>query len=198
MANQQVQLSIESMTCNKTTEKGADEIFVLIAAHRSDGVTTLTRWPGEGSHVDMNDGDQPTDNPDGDSHTITNRVLFVGELSPGQSYDLAVTIMEEDGGNTAKAQAALAAGLAKAGNPIAVAGGAVLGLITAAGIHVEDSDDVPGAFSVHLVNKAGAIQATFEPVDRVEAEEAHPDLRHGFRFIGDGSRYSATFAVTVH
>jgi hypothetical protein len=196
MPKRQVRLLIESMTCNKTTEAGADEVFVMVAARHTDGATSLSRWPGNGSHVDMNDGDQPTDNADGDSHTITNRALFIGELEEGQAYDLAVTLMEEDGGNTAKAQGALATALTNSGNPIAVAGGAVLGVATAMGLKIEDKDDILGAFSVRIVNADGAFSATFAALDRVEAEESHPDLRHGFRFIGDGSRYSATFGVT--
>jgi hypothetical protein len=195
--SKQVRLTLESMTCNKTTEAGADEVFIMVSARRSDGVTSLTRLPGDGRHWDMNDGDQPTDNPNGDSHTITNRPLFAGDLLPGQSYDLAVTVMEEDGANTARAQELLAAKLASTGNPFALAGAGIISLATALGIHVDDSDDVPGAFSVHIVNDGGKVAGSFAGIDRVAAEEAPSDSRHGFRFNGDGSTYSATFALTA-
>ncbi len=41
-----------------------------------------------------------TDNPDGDTHDITSKTLFTEALPVGQSWSLAVMLMEKDDGTS--------------------------------------------------------------------------------------------------
>src|SRR5205085_10420111 len=141
-------------------------------------------------HWDMNDGNQPTDNPSGDSHMVTNKTLFQGELAPGQSWDVVFMIMEEDGGTTKTAQEAAAGILTQSKNPYAAAAGVLLAALTKIGFFVNDTDDYIGSFGVHITSDA-AIQ--WRAIDRVSGEIPNVnnlgDREHEFRMNGDGSNY---------
>src|SRR5262245_48728669 len=116
-----VSIILDTLECDKTTESGADEVYIMAFAQYSNGTKLGQRIPGEGAHWDMNDGNQPTDNPNGDSHRITNKTLFVADLQPGQSCDVVFMVMEEDGGTSQQIQAIAAQVLQQTGNPYAVA-----------------------------------------------------------------------------
>ena len=123
-------LYFRELCCNKTTEAGADEVYILVAAQKNDGPPVTTRLPADAirqpnGHWDMNDGDQPTDNPTGDSHCITNKTLLVTELSEGGTLDAAIMVMEEDGGSLKQFQEVAAQALLQSGNPYAVGAGAM-------------------------------------------------------------------------
>ena len=93
-------LFMRELCCDKTTEQGADEVYIIISGKKSDGAVYDNREPGNSRHWDMNDGSQPTNNPNGDSHCITDRVLFTGDLKDGQTWWLNVIVGEEDGGTS--------------------------------------------------------------------------------------------------
>jgi hypothetical protein len=184
-----------ALSCDDTTEAGADEVYILVVGRRSDGATYAARIPGDAPHLsaghwDMNDGDQSTDNPSGDSRKITGKSLFQGELGPGQSWDVVFMIMEEDGGTTKKAQQVAAGVLAKSENPFAVAAGALLSILTEIGFFIDDSDDYIGSFGVHITSGAGV---QWRAIDRVSSEKSNinnlGDREHEFRMHGDGSNY---------
>jgi hypothetical protein len=185
-----VQVKIDTLECDDTTEAGADEVYILAFGKRSDGATYTVRHPGDGAHWDMNDGNQPTDNPNGDSHRITNKTIFVGDLTPGQSWDVLFMVMEEDGGTTKTVQEIGAGFLVESGNPYAIAGGVALGILTSLGLFIRDTDDYIGSFAVHIVNENGAIRVVWRTVDRVFAQYT---FKNGFEFDmnGDGSLYKA-------
>lgn len=188
-----VGIHMRGLACDKTTESGADEVFIMVIGRRSDGTVYAERIPGEGQHWDMNDGDQPTNNSSGDSHIIAGKDLFVAELPQGQTWEVLFTIREEDNGNTAKAQAAAAALLVNSRNPYAAGAGAILGALTVAGMRVDDTDDTIGSFGAQIYNDKGNLIMTWKNVDRVASEIVGTDGRgnngHEFRMNGDGSNY---------
>jgi hypothetical protein len=197
-----VHLGMRQFCCDKTTEAGADEVYILAYGRRSDGQATFEqRVPGPSQHWDMNDGDQPTDNPDGDAHCRTNKTLFTGEIGPGQSWDLTVLVMEEDGGNSAQWQRAASTAAIRSGNPFAVAGGAILAVYTELfGGIVNDTDDYIGSFAVHITNDNNNIRVDWKPLDRVDHMIPDPNdggnpNRREFRMNGDGTNYVGWYYV---
>jgi hypothetical protein len=192
-----VNLKVDALCCDKTTEQGADETFFEVIAKRSDGAVYGQRWPAPQGHWDMNDGGQPTDNPNGDSHCITNKSLFSGDLTPGQAWDVIVSVMEEDGGNTRDAQEAAAAMAASSGDPFAMTGPALMNL-TKNSNFVVDTDDYVGSFAVHIANNGGIITYQWRGIDRVGSVDAAHDggVQHEYRFVGDGSNYVGWFRLS--
>lgn len=208
-----VELKLRDIACGKTTEAGADEVFLLIFGTASDGRAYGERYPGNypdtpAGHWDMNDDTRLGRNkPTGDSHVIGDKTLFRGTLAPGESWNLAVAIMEEDGGNTLMSQALASEVLARTGNPFAIAAGALLGLLSSIGAYITDTDDYIGSFSVQVANNNGNISQTWRPIDRV-LEHQNSESRccrqdpaccgdriHEFMFVGDGSKYHGWFQL---
>jgi hypothetical protein len=199
MAN--VTIQMRSLTCYKTTESGADEVYVLATGVRSDGATYNARLPGPRAHWDMNDGDQPTDNPRGDSHVITDKTLFTHTLADGQSWELVFLVMEEDGGTTATVQKLGALLLVNSRNPYLVAHGVLLGILTQLGFYKTDTDDYIGSFGVRIMNRGGQFNVQWRPISRVSGERANVDgtggYSHEFSMNGDGSRYVGRYLFSA-
>jgi hypothetical protein len=193
----QVELSMQGFCCDKTTEAGADEVYILVYGRSSNGQTYEARIPGP-QHWDMNDGNQPDDNPSGDSHCIHNKSLFVGELPDGGSWDLLVMVMEEDNGDSSKWQKAVSKAAISSGNPYAVVGGAILAAYTELfGGIIHDTDDYIGSYAVHIANG----QISWKPVDRVVhvipwggSDSTNP-ARREVRMNGDGSNYVGWYQI---
>lgn len=194
------ELRMNKLCCDKTTEHGADEVYLLVFGRRSDGATFGARIPGNNQHWDMNDGNQPTDNPRGDSHCITNKLLMQGDLAEGQSWDVSVTVMEEDGGTGKPAQEVAAALLAESGDPYAASAGTILGILTRLGFFYTDTDDWMGSFGVRITNKQGQTEVSWNPKERMVHSIPDPEApsnprRREFRMNGDGSNYVGWFEV---
>jgi hypothetical protein len=201
-----VRLVIAEFCVDKTTEAGADEVYVLTMGRRSDGATFSSRSPSDApgkaqGHWDMNDNKTlPKDNRNGDAHCRTEKTLFNGELEPGQSWDLNVLFMEEDGGTSKPFQELAAAIATSSGNPYAVAGGTVLAGITKLGGWIKDSDDYVGNFGVHIANDQGTIKVSWNGKERIATSNPDPSAktepRHReFRMNGDGANYVAWMQV---
>ena len=194
-----VRLKLRTLVCNKTTEAGADEVYVLVIGNRSDGAKYTARIPADAPHSaaghwDMNDGNQPTDNPSGDSRRITNKQLFIGDVSPGQRWDVVILIMEEDGGNSKKWQEAASAAAIESGNPYAIAGGVILATFTKLfGGIVNDTDDYIGSFAVSIANNGGNVTTDWRAIDRVSSSQGAEEREFGMN--GDGSAYIGTYGV---
>jgi len=194
-------LYMRQFCCDKTTELGADEIYFMIYGRRSDGETFFQRYPSPNGHFDLNDGGQPTDNPAGDSHCITRKTLFDAELGNGQSWQLSVLVMEEDGGSTIDYQKAVGGLATKIPNPIAAGAGAVLVALAGLGMGIQDTDDYPGSFVVNISkDAAGTLSVAFGGGDHIAHIIADPDdpgnpHKAEYRFNGDGSNYVGWFAV---
>jgi hypothetical protein len=196
-----VEVKAATLQCVKTTERGADEVYMLVFARRTDGATVQLRLPGNyphspQGHWDMNDNpDLQRNNPSGDSHIIDNKSLFTGELSGGQSWDIVVVVMEEDGGNSAEWQKAIAEAAQSSGNPYAIAAGVILEVYTSLfGAIVNDTDDYIGSYSLHVANNNGNVSLQWRPIDRIYDQH---DFKNGHEYDmnGDGSNYKLwTFA----
>lgn len=197
-----VQLVMSRLECDKTTEHGADEVYIIVTGLRSDGTQFFTRWPSDNpnqasGHWDMNDGNQPTDAPQGqDSHVITNKPMFNGELPPGSTWDLSVIVMEEDGGNSKQIQQIGSAALLKSGNPYSVGAGAILKGLTELGFNiVSDTDDYIGSFGVSIRDDGSGRSVTWKVMDRAEQKPSTSESKADFHFNGDHSDYSGQFEV---
>jgi hypothetical protein len=194
ITTQSIRLRMMSLKCDKTTEAGADEVYLLVYGRRSDGKTFQAKEPG--GHWDMNDGDQPWDNPNGDSRGITSKQLFVGDLPSGQSWSLGVMILEEDGGTTKDMQQIGAYLLKESGDPYGVTVGTLLSLLTKLGVWATDTDDYIGSFAVQVSNNNGNITSRWKSIDRVTSSEGDSNsLEYKFRMGGDGSNYIGHYRI---
>jgi len=195
-----ITLQLNRLCCDKTTEDGADEIyFIVTGKNTSSGETFSSRFPGEGQHSDMNDGNQPNDNKNGDSHCITVRTLHGINISPGQSWDVNILIMEEDGGTTKTTQQVAALMLSNSGNGYAEAAGAVLDLLTKAGQIIKDTDDYIGSFAMHASSdSSGQVSTSFTPSNnsRITIQSVKDHVVE-FRFGGSGSDYIGEFQLVL-
>jgi hypothetical protein len=197
-----VTLRMLGLCCGKTTEPGADEAYLFVAGLRSDNTNASpqqysARLPDANDplhrgdvrfHWDINDGGQPDNNPSGDSHCIRDRVLFEGDLPEGQSWDFSLIFMEEDGGNSALAQDILAGILMKSGDPYAATAGGVLGVMTALGVRINDTDDYLGSFSLRIKNSGGKLTVDWKSIDRINYLSPSGNYAE-VKMNGDGSDY---------
>lgn len=198
-----VSIVLSGLACDKTTEASADEVYILVSGLRSDGLQYSARLPTDNDQWDMNDGGQPTDNPNGDSHIITNRLLFSGDLAQGQSWNLVFILMEKDGATTATAQDVTSYLLTSSSNPYQIAVGGILSALTFLGLYKTDTDDYIGSFAVCIKNMGGVISADWLPKDNVIDDvtpQRDPNVGpngHGFRMNGDGSNYFGWYRLDV-
>ncbi|WP_265595980.1 hypothetical protein [Verrucomicrobium sp. BvORR106] len=208
-----VELGFRGFACDRTTEDGADEIYMLVFCRRG-GATFSSRLPRdlpqqELGHWDMNDGGQGWKSAvvpySGDAHGINDGVLLTldGNLKDGESVEIQVIIMEEDGGNTKKLQEVGSQVLQQTGDPYAVATGVILGALTNLGFNIlADTDDFIGSFGVKVVGVGGGrIRADWKRGDSVTISQPDPEHkndrnRNEFRFNGSGSNYVGWFWVT--
>lgn len=193
-------LYFRQLCCDKTTEHGADEVYITILGSKIGSGDIYVRAPASKSHWDMNDGNQPTDNPSGDSHCLTNRTLFSGELKPGESYYLNVTVCEEDGGTTQVYQEIASEIAKKIPNPYVAGAGQILGVVTSLGGFIKDSDDWMGMFGVQVKNVDGVISVEWKAKERLKHLNPDPSYstdnnRREIRMDGDGSNYVGWFGV---
>jgi hypothetical protein len=192
-----VEVVLERLECDDTTESGADEVYILAAGKKSDGSVFSQRWPSNNPHQasghwDMNDSGDAANNPSGDSRHITNKTLFVNYLNPGESWDIIFAFMEEDLGSTGEdALPGLAKALQTTPNAYAIAAGTFLQFLTDLGIMKVnvDSDDYIGSMALHVTNDGGKIVTEWREVDRV----SKLPFKNAFEFdmTGDDSIYKA-------
>ena len=144
----------------------------------------------------MNNGGQPWDNPSGDSGRITNKVLFQQDIQPGQTWEVVIFVMEEDGQTAATAQSVLAALLANTGNPYAIAAATLLSILTKLGIYLSNSDDYIGSFAAKITNNGGQVSVSWRGIDRVYQML---NYKNGYEFDmnGDGSSYKCWTCLNV-
>jgi len=184
------------LCCNKTTESGADEVYILVMGQSSDGRKYFDRAPAPNAHWDMNDGDQPNDNSSGDSRCISNKTLFSGDLANGQTWWLNIVISEEDGGTSRSFQENAGNLLIATGNPYAATAGAILQGLSALGFNITDSDDWMGMVGVKVTNNNGAISVEWTSKEGISSGNDQPQATANvFTMNHDGSDYSGGFAI---
>jgi len=193
-------LYFRQLCCDGTTEKGADEVYITVLATKIGSGDVYMRAPGDNNHWDMNDGNQPTDNPTGDSHCLTNRAIFSNELKPGETYFLNVAVCEEDGGTTRLYQQIASQAMQKVPVPFVATAGQVLGALTTLGGFITDKDDWMGMFGVKITNDDGTLIVEWRAKDGVVHLIADPSfpadpLKREIRMNHDGSNYVGWFSV---
>src|SRR5204863_5026459 len=97
---------------------------------------------------DGNQGDKGCGGYSGDAHCVMACTMLDFALQEGQSADITVMVMEEDGGTTRPWQEIIAIGLQNSGDGRAAAAGEVLGVVTRLGLWANDSDDFIGSFGL--------------------------------------------------
>jgi len=184
-------LGIQGLCCDKTTELGEDEVYMIVAARASDGRTWGFRLPDSSGHWDMNDGQ------DDSNHCISNVTIWDAPLPDGQDVTISVAIMEEDGGTSRPYTDIAAAMLQTSGDPVGMLTGQILGVIGHF-FPLGNSDDFIGAFSVMISNVDNTLQVAWRPKDCVTSEivNIHGANTHEFRMNGDGSNYVGWYQVT--
>jgi hypothetical protein len=194
-------LYFRQFCCDKTTEKGADEVYIVTVGSKIGSGDVVVRAPLDAkSHWDMNDGHQSNDNPSGDSHCLTNRSLASGELKPGESYYYNVTVFEQDGGTSESYQKMAAGILAKSGNPFAVGAGTFIGALTSVGFFFKDSDDWMGMYGLKVTNTNGILSTEWQKKDGIvhinpDGDAPTDPNRKEIRMNHDGSKYVGWFGI---
>lgn len=195
-----LQVYFRQLCCDKTTELGADEVYIIVLGKSSTGQVYSGREPGPEAHWDMNDGNQGTDNPNGDSHCITNKQLFYGNIEDGETWWFNIQVGEEDGGTTRGIQEKAADILSMIDNPYAQGAAAILSVLNQFGFCFEDTDDWMGMIGVQVTNQGGQLQIHWNGKEGIVHSIPDPDdpgnpAKMEFRMNHDGSNYVGWFGV---
>lgn len=158
---------LSSLCCNKPTEEGADEVYVTVQGQNTKGDTYAQREPGNTQHWKMTSIGEISDNPQGESRCITGKTLFQGDLKPGESWYLNITVGEEDGGT--------APGTADADDWV--------GMIT---VQIKNDN---GELKVYWAPKEGVYENGTSP-----AEPGNPAVKL-FKMNHDGADYTGVFGA---
>jgi hypothetical protein len=169
----QTRLHLNYLRCEEQTELGHDEIYIIVAARSSDGNVTRLRFPQSGT---AEFGTDPHNN------TIGGFPLWDGNLQDGQSVEIVVVVMEEDGGDPSLWLNIAGGILESTGNPYAIAAGAITDIL--ATIFTADTDDYIGSIGVRYSNNSGALHEEYRGIDRTS-----PLPIDAIQLNGDGSRY---------
>jgi hypothetical protein len=181
-----VKLSMPYLESFQTTEAGEDEVYLVVSGRWSSGQTFSYRFPNESGHWDLNDGE-------GDP-PVLNQNLMNFTIDDGQSVELVILVMEEDGGSSG-------GWVQLAGSAAGVINEAAGAVITAIGslINIEDSDDFIGAATIRITNEHGYITTRMLARDRAStACSADGNWQMcEFEMTGDGSNYVVRFSADV-
>lgn len=195
-------IMLDRIYCYDQTEnllgRSADEVYILIFAQKSSGEAKLVRTPGLGNEWNMTkdpkDGD---DNPNGNSHAITNKEIFYETLKENEYWDLAITVCEYDSWNSSDLQSRASEVLIASGNPYAAGAGAILGALNLLGVKFEDSDDWMGMIGARISFRNGKLRTSWTSkggiVNSVPAYDKMNPSKYIFRMNHDGSDYECTF-----
>ena len=165
-----VRLNLDSLTCNKTTEAGEDEVYFLVRTDYGKGQGKWVRYPcgnahQENCHWNMNDGKEP--------RRIGPYQLDIN-LNKGQSAVMLVHIMEEDGGLPGDWAQKAGEALQMIDDPKAQAVGViaqVLGRIASIFELGKDTDDFIGSFAVRVTNDNGSLKYDWIKGERIEKQD---------------------------
>ena len=192
----QTRLNFRRFRCEKTTEAGEDEVYMLVVRTTSEGGYTAYRIPGGNGHWSLNDGNDPRE--------VGRTIIHQIDLDDNEKTNIYVRIMEEDQGLPGDWAQKIGDALTASGNDIAEAIGTTLqvigGVFNAVGL--QDTDDYIGAFGVEYAFKNGSlVDIHWERGGNVYSTDTdNPALgQHSsiIRFNGDGSDYVGEFYVDV-
>ena len=199
---------LQYVHCEKTTELGHDELYVMFGCKHGDGSTSSRILPGP-HNGDAGDDDSCWDI--NDSGSLQGRwlraTLYEGDLPVDSKAELGFVFGEQDGGGVRDALGAAASLVNVIGTsvePVKVVG-TVLDVLSK--LIPRNTDDVLGGACLTLHNTGGSL---FWTLRTDEQERARPDdeawsknqnitggLGQGFclQLTGDGARYQAYINV---
>jgi hypothetical protein len=196
---------LEQIRCNKTTESGEDEIYLLVEGITDKREAFGKRIPEEG-HWSLNDN--------GDAREKLDVALWKGSLGPGQSVDLVLMILEEDFERNPAAEKQIQESLRKAfaagghrsharaigttgedGDTWATLIPVLVELIKAGFDAIRhNTDDIPGVILVRVWNDAGSIKSDYRALARARVIDGDRTSSR-IELNGDGSRYELKLRV---
>jgi hypothetical protein len=195
-SQQQGNLILHHLTCHHTTEQGHDEVYYLVGGRDGVGQQFSKRGPSGAEGADADDGTAWDMNDSGDKkYRQLDATVLHFALSPGQSVEASLALMESDGTNygaTVAAAAKIAATVAN--NPYVTVAAAIAGLL--AQFIPKNQDDHLGSFFFRVRNDQGLLNlaevgpgqytAMNEPLNRQTGQFAvkvqHDDGDYDARF----------------
>jgi hypothetical protein len=198
-AHTHAQVSLDRLSCAKTTEMGHDEVYYLFAGKDGSGKSVSHRGPDASQAADADDQTAWDMNDSGDKMSRNLHAILCNEsVQPGQTASFTFSFFESDGqdwGSTARAAGEVASGIG-ASVPFASVVGKVLTLIGSA--IPKNQDDALGAFGLVLGNDNGKIVVRELHLGDY-TQVVHPvDPQTGaftVRFRHDDGDYTASFRV---
>jgi hypothetical protein len=153
---------LRTLWCGKTTERGHDEIYFIVAAQNGDGTTYTKLLPdGDGDA----DGGRAWDCNDGEGDPKKDRILryplYQYPLNVGQTCAVKIVVMESDGTDYNEAAQAAGTLLGTIQDPIAMAVGAVASIAGHAHLLPSNENDCLGGVSFVLTNRNGTLEWTY-------------------------------------
>lgn len=200
------ELGFSKLCCHKTTEPGADEVYLLVLGRRGDGQLYDRRLPADRpneppGHWSMHAGVQHEKSAqghyEGKAKCVTDGKLFEGDIAEGETWTFLVFAMEEDGGTTKHLHDVAPAALGEVGDLWAASAGGVLDTLAKLGCAVRDSDDYLGSFAVRVTKTGGQLKVEWAERDHAATgsrADAEP-MKRELRFDGDDSNYTGYFYV---
>lgn len=181
---------MRQLLCNKTTESGEDEVYIIVAGKLSNGGYWNFRMPGATNHWDLNDGNSPRE--------VTEWGLASSNapLNIGESATFNIYIMEEDGGGLGQILDVAQKVIDQCPDPRCLAASNVIQTANSIGLPV-DTDDYIGSFSVTVYRNLNGYYAEWMNFDRCGKVgwSNGGGLEEQINFGGDGSSYIGTFRV---
>lgn len=171
--------------CDKTTEKGEDELFLRMTI---DGAKP-SRMPEQG-HWNINDN--------GTKRKVVKKI-FDKVLKPNEEVKIVLVVMEEDGDLPGFIDALSKAGQAYAKDKESKSASLIPILAEIVKPIAKNSDDRIGSFAINLKNVGGTIQLKVGPAQKEVNQEKNAEDEHdkreipNFRARGDGSNYHIGF-----
>ena len=158
-SQQQGNLILRRLECHKTTEHGHDEVYYLVGGRDGVGHQFSKRGPNEAEGADADDGTAwDLNDEDGNKkNRYLNATVLHFALSPGQSLEASLALMESDGtsyGATLAAAAKMAATVAD--NPYVTVAAMIAGVL--AQFIPKNQDDHLGSVFFRVRNDQGERQ----------------------------------------
>jgi Domain of unknown function (DUF5590) len=199
-----VSLIMKQLRCQKRTEGDEDEIYVVVAGKTSSGKEIAVWMPKDQGHwdsIEHGSGRSITGAPLNfrEKGPPPNQSLWSDSLVVGESVELTIFVMEQDG-NDSKDILDMAAEAARTTDPedptVIGTNHYVPGLLKDRVWNREkgNSDDVPGVIALRITNTGERMEVVWVVRDRVRNLGPEGDARR-FELNGDGSRYQLLLKV---
>jgi len=204
--NLKVVLNLQRLICHDTTERGEDEVYIVVGVKHYNGPTGQFRRPADMPHNNagywsMNDGERS--NSQFGPYGIDEL-----DVASGHKATLFVTIMEEDGGRpddwTSRASNILAKVPEKRAQAISEALKDISNIFKL--FDIKDTDDVIGSFAVNVENDNGKLKYEYIRGLGVVSQDGGTivgnnnsvvDKAMRYEFEHDGSKYRGEFYLSL-